>query len=381
MRLSREVEGVTESPLIVIGTLAESMPGAIKLCYGESDTPTPEFISRAAYDAALAGHTFYTNTAGYTELREAIAHKVHELHGAEYRPTEVMVTVGATMAVFIAVRASLGSGDNAVVITPAYSTFVNAVVLSGAEAREVPLARDASGFHLDLDRVRAAIDGRTRMLIVNSPSNPTGWIISDDERRALYELAIEHDLTILADEVYERLIFGKEKVARSFATLVDKDRVIVVNSFSKTYNMTGWRLGWLQASERLVRAMASGAEFITSNATSIAQQAGIIALRDGEAYVAEYREHLAKRRDQVVAALSAMPGLSLNAPGGAFFAFPRVDALTDSAAFAETTLRKTGVALTPGSAFGAGGEGHVRLCFAASEATLAEALKRLSSLT
>jgi aspartate/methionine/tyrosine aminotransferase len=144
--------------------------------------PTPEFISRAAYDAARAGHTFYTNTAGYGELREAIARKVHELHAIEYRPSEVMVTVGATMGVFIAVRASVGPGDNVVVITPTYSTFVNAVILSGAQPRQVPLARDASGFHLDLDRVRAAIDSRTRMLIANSPSNPTGWIISDAER-------------------------------------------------------------------------------------------------------------------------------------------------------------------------------------------------------
>jgi aspartate/methionine/tyrosine aminotransferase len=184
---------------------------------------------------------------------------------------------------------------------------------------------------------------------------------------------------ILADEVYERLIFGDDPVARSFAKLGDKERVVVVNSFSKTYNMTGWRLGWVQASERTVRAMASGAEFITSNATSIAQRAGITALRDGDEYVARLRDHLTQRRDQVMTALGAMPGLSLVAPSGAFFAFARVEGLTDSASFAETLLRESGVAVTPGSAFGEGGEGHFRLCFAASEGTIAEALDRIGT--
>jgi aspartate/methionine/tyrosine aminotransferase len=377
MRYSREILGVTESPLVKIGTLAESMPGSIKLCYGESDMPTPEWISRAAYDAALAGHTFYTHPAGYGELRQAIADKIRAIHRVEYRPSEITVTVGATMGVFNVIRALLGEGDNAIVISPAYSLFVNAIVLSGGEPRPVALARDSTGYALDVDAIRSTIDSRTRLICVNSPSNPTGWTITADEQRALYELAVERDLAIISDEVYDRLSFG-QPIARSFANVADdKDRIVVVNSFSKTYNMTGWRLGWVQASERTIKLMSSGAEFVTSSAAAMIQQAGIVALRDGEAYVQELRAYYTARRAQVMSALKEAPRLTLDEPQGAFYAFAAVDGVTDSAAFALDLLNATGVAVAPGSAFGAAGEGHVRICFAANETVLAEALGRI----
>jgi aspartate/methionine/tyrosine aminotransferase len=377
MRFTSTVLGVTESPLVQIATLAESMPGAIKLCYGESDLPTPAFISRASYEATLAGHTFYTNTAGYPELRAAIAQKVHELHGLTYSPGEILCTVGATMAIYIAIRTCVGPGDNALIISPTYAIFHNVVKLSGGEPRAVPLASTGAGFVLDLDRVRASIDSRTRMIVVNSPSNPTGWIISAAEQRALYELALEHDLVLLSDEVYERLAFDVD-VAPSFARIADdKEHIVVVNSFSKTYNMTGWRLGWAQANEQMVKAMSSAAEFITSNPAAMVQQAGIVALCDGEAYVAELRAAYRRRRDHVVRALCDVPGMSLAVPRGGFYAFPRVDGLTNSAQLALDLLRETGVAVAPGSAFGQAGEGHIRLCFAASEEVLGMALERV----
>jgi aspartate/methionine/tyrosine aminotransferase len=215
------------------------------------------------------------------------------------------------------------------------------------------------------------------MLIVNSPSNPTGWMLTTDEQRALYELAARHDLVILSDEVYERLVF-RDHIAPSFARIApNDDRLIVVNSFSKTYSMTGWRLGWAQASERTIRVLYSAAEFMTSNPAAMVQQAGIVALREGEAYVRAIREHLAARRAQVMTALADLPGVWLMEPAGAFYAFPRISGADDSAALATTLLRKTGVALAPGSAFGDGGEGHLRLCFAASERTLTDALSRI----
>ncbi|HTE46182.1 MAG TPA: pyridoxal phosphate-dependent aminotransferase [Gemmatimonadaceae bacterium] len=376
MHFRPEVVNVAESPLVQIATAAEQMPGSIKLCYGESDIPTPEFICRAAADALRAGHTFYTHTAGYPELREAIAAKVGELHGVTCRPSQVMATVGASMAIFTAIRACVGPGDNAVIISPAYAIFSNAVVLAGAEPRNVPLARDGSRFRLDMDRVKRAIDGGTRMLIVNSPSNPTGWVSTVEEQRMLAELAERHDLMILSDEVYERLVFD-QPIAPSFARISDvRDRLIVVNSFSKTYNMTGWRLGWAQASEPTIRLMYKAAEFMTSNASAMVQQAGIVALRDGEAYVRELREDYARRRTLVVDALSSIPRVSLSDPQGAFYAFFKIDGLTDSAAFAGDILRECGVALAPGAGFGEGGEGYIRLCFAASESTLSNALAR-----
>jgi aspartate/methionine/tyrosine aminotransferase len=247
------------------------------------------------------------------------------------------------------------------------------VIIAGGEPRRVPLARRGRRFELDLDRVRAAIDRGTRLLIVNSPCNPTGWVMSAADQQSLYEIAEQNDLVILADEVYERLVFAGT-IAPSFARVAeDRDRVIVVNSFS----MTGWRLGWAQSGERTIRLMYQAAEFMTSNPAAMIQQAGIVALRDGEPYVRELRRHYAARRDQVIDALSDVPGLSLPDPEGAFYAFPQVDGLADSAQFVVDLLRDTGVALAPGAGFGPSGEGHVRLCFAATEATLTTALSRI----
>src|SRR6185436_10570743 len=248
--------------MVQIATIAESMPGSLKLCYGESDLPTPAFICDAASDAMRAGHTFYTHTAGYTELREAIAAKIFELHQVRYDTPEVMATTGGTTAIYAAIRAFIGRGDNAVIVSPAYAIFSNAVIMSGGEPRPASLALAGNRFVLDLDRIRQAIDGNTRMLIVNSPSNPTGWVIHQDEQRALAEIAERHDLVILADEVYERLIYSESSIAPSFARAeADRNRLIVINSFSKTYNMTGWRLGWAQSSEQTIKAMYRAVEF------------------------------------------------------------------------------------------------------------------------
>jgi aspartate/methionine/tyrosine aminotransferase len=376
MHFRPEIASVPESPLVQIATVAEGMVGAIKLCYGESDLPTPEFICRAAHEAATGGHTFYTHTAGYLELRETIAAKIHALHGVTYRASEIMSTVGASMAIYLAIRTWVGPGDNAVIVTPAYGIFANVVRMCGGEVRAVPLARSGNRFVLDVDRLGRAIDERTRMVIVNSPSNPTGWLATVDEQDLLCQLAERHDIVLLADEVYDRLAFD-EPVAPSFARCAqDRDHIVVVNSFSKTFNMTGWRLGWAQASESTIRVMTSAAEFMTSNATAMVQQAGIVALRDGDAYVRDLRRHYGERRTQVMRELATVPGVTLVEPQGAFYAFMRVDDLADSAAFTMKLLREAGLALAPGSAFGEAGEGYVRMCFAATEETLTRALDR-----
>ena len=372
-----ELSAVVESSLVQIATAAEAMPGSIKLCYGESDMPTADFICRAADEAARAGHTFYTHTAGTPELREGIAVKIRELQGVSYRPSEVMATVGGTMAIHVALRALVGPGDNAVIVSPAYAIYVNSVAMSGGEPRQVPLAINGARFSLDLDRLERAIDANTRVLIVNSPSNPTGWMMSDDEQRALAAIAARHGVVVLSDEVYERLTYDTT-IAPSMARWIDdKDHLIVVNSFSKTYNMTGWRLGWAQASESIIRTLYKAAEFITSNPTSMVQQAGIVALRDGEPYVRDLRAHYAARRAQVMAALRPLPGVTLPEPMGAFYAFPHLAGVIDSTMFAADLLRTTGLAIAPGAAFGPSGEGSIRLCFAASEKTITEALGRL----
>ena len=361
------------------------MPGSIKLCYGESDMPTPAVICEAADAAIKAGHTFYTHTAGYRELREAIAGKIHELHGVSYRASEIMSAVGASMAIYAAIRAFVSRGDNAVIVSPAYAIFSNGVTMAGGEPRPVALVRDGRVFRLDLERVRAAIDRNTRLIIISSPSNPTGWMISVEEQRAVLELAAQHDLVILADEVYERLVYGDKpeglspQVAPSFARVAgNRDRLIVVNSFSKTYNMTGWRLGWAQGSEDTIATMYRAVEFMTSNAAAMVQQAGIVALRDGEPSIRQLLAHYAARRAQVVAAMAKLPGVTLPEPAGSFFAFPQIEGLTDSTAFTAALLQQTGLALAPGAAFGSDGEGYIRVCFAATEATVTAALEKFS---
>ena len=364
--------------MVQIATIAESMPGSLKLCYGESDLPTPAFICDAATRAMRDGHTFYTHTAGCRELREAIASKIFELHQVRYDVSEIMATVGGTMAIYAAIRALVGRGDNAVIVSPAYAIFANAVIMSGGRPAPVSLARQGDRFVLDLDRVRSAIDGNTKLIIVNSPSNPTGWVISEDEQRALAEIADRHNVVILADEVYERLVYDGRSIAPSFARVVaDRDRLIVVNSFSKTYNMTGWRLGWAQSGERTIKAICKAVEFMTSNPAAMVQQAGIVALNDGERHIAELRNHYRRRRDQVSAALLDLPGVSLPEPQGAFYAFPQFCDITDSTAFTAALVRDTGVALAPGVGFGGDGEGYIRVCFASTEATIADAMTRL----
>jgi aspartate/methionine/tyrosine aminotransferase len=376
MKFRPEVVDVQESPMIQIAALAETIPDVIQLCYGESDTPTPEFICRAAYEASLAGHTGYTHTAGSRDFREAIAAKFLELQGVECRASQVVGTVGASAAIFVAARTCVGPGDNAIVIAPTYAIFATNVAMSGGEPRLVPLIRDGDRFRLDMDRLRSAIDSKTRMLIVNSPSNPTGWVISADEQKALVDLARRHDLVILSDEVYERLSFV-EPVARSIARFDPKmEHVLVVNSLSKTYNMTGWRLGWAIGNEKLIGLITKAAEFITSNAPTPTQQAAIVALRDGEPYVRQIREAYKARRDLVMRELGSIPGVSLPIPDGAFYAFPRIDGLRDSTALARTLVSEARVAMTPGVAFGPSGEGYIRLCFAASEKVLGTALER-----
>jgi len=376
MQFRPEVLNVKESPLVRIATVAEHRPDSHKLCYGESDMPTPEFICRASYEASLAGHTFYTYPGGCVELREAIREKFQALQGVEYDTDEVVCTVGAGMAIFLAVRALVGPGDNAIVICPAYSIFTSAITMSGGETRPVPLLREGDRFCLDLDRVRSAVDSRTRMLIINSPSNPTGWVISREEQEAIWLLATEHNFMILSDEIYDRLVFDGP-VAPSFARVAtDRDHLIVVNGFSKSYTMTGWRLGYGLAGERLIALMTKAGEFMTSSPPAMVQQAGIVALRDGEDYVGQIRGLYSERRNLVMERLRGVPQVSLPPPDGGFYAFIEVEGLRDSLAFAERLVNETGVALAPGSAFGQGGEGYLRLCFASSEEILKSALAR-----
>ena len=379
MRFSKQALGARDSLIRQMSIVAERVENPYKLYFGESDMATPEFICRAAYDAMRDGHTFYTATSGYEDLREAIAAKFHEVHGVEYRSSEIVCTAGAVMAIFLTIRSLLDPGDNVVIIEPTWPVFASIVTLFGGEARTVPLLHSGDRFILDVDRVRSEIDERTRMLIVNSPGNPTGWVIATEEQEALWTMALEHDFVIMADEVYDRIVFDRPS-APSFARIAtDREHLVVINSFSKTYNMTGWRLGYALASEELVELISKLEEFVVSNPPAMAQRAGIVALREGEAYVNEIRKEYAKRRTVAVEGLRAIPKVTLREPVGGFYAFPKLEGLQDSLSFAQKLLVEARVGIAPGIAFGESGEGHVRMCFAASEDVLIPALDKFKT--
>ena len=374
MRLSRQAVGAKDSLIRQMSLVADQVDNPYKLYFGESDMATPEFICRAAYEALQAGHTFYTPTPGVDELREAIAAKFKEVHNVEYSPAQVVCAAGAVNVIFLTIRSLIDPGDNVVIIEPTWPVFASITTLMGAEARTVPLATSGGEFVLDLDRLRAAIDSRTRMMIINSPGNPTGWMIRREEQEAVWEMALEHDFVILSDEVYDRIVFD-QAVAPTFAAVAtDTEHLVVVNSFSKTYNMTGWRLGYALASEELVNLIAKLEEFVISNSPAMAQQAGITALRDGESYVQEIREKYTTRRQVAIEGLQAIPQVSLPIPAGGFYAFPKLEGLHDSFGFAKKLLLEARVGMAPGIAFGESGEGYMRMCFAASEEVLVPAL-------
>ena len=300
-----------------------------------------------------------------------------ETQGVQYQPNEVVCTVGAGMAIFLAIRATIGAGDNAIIVSPAFSVFASTVTVFGGEVREVPLVREGSEFRLELDRVRSAIDKRTRLLVVNSPSNPTGWVINRAEQEALWELALEHDFVIMSDEVYDRIVFDSE-IAPSFARIAtDRDHLLVVNSFSKTYNMTGWRLGYALGAERLIKLMTKVEEFIISSPPAMVQKAGIVALRQGEPFIRELRAQYQRRRSIAMERLARISRFSLPEAHGAFYAFPQVMGIEDSMALAREILQATRVGLAPGVAFGRYGEGYLRISYASSESVLIPALDLL----
>jgi aspartate aminotransferase len=375
--LAGGLAAVSPSRIREIADIAFGMDGVLKLHFGESNRPTPDFIKAAAVRALEEGYTFYTENAGLPGLRQAIASKYHELHGVALDPlSEVLITASGVQALNVAIRCVIDPGDEAIVLTPNWPNATAIVHLYAGKAHEVPLAWDGRRHILDLSAIEAALTPRTRLLVYASPSNPLGWVARPEEQRALLDFCRRRGLWLLADEVYERIYFAGP-AAPSILKLCDRgDAVIVVQSFSKSYCMTGWRLGWLVARRDLIRKAAQLNEFIVSHAPSMVQRAGETALRDGEAFVKAMAADLQRRVRFCYDALRGMPGVTVAPPEGSFYLFPRIAGLTDSFDFACALLRDSRVAVAPGSAFGNGGEGAVRICCAADESVLEPAMER-----
>ncbi len=346
--------------------------------FGEPDEATPEFIRRAGMDSLAAGETFYAHNLGLAELRETLAAYVSRLH----RPTPaeaIAVTSSGVSALMLATQLMVGPGDRVVAVTPLWPNLVEMPRILGAEVKRVPLAFTPEGWRLDLERLLDALTPGTRALYVNSPNNPTGCTIPREAQRALLERCRRHGIWILADDAYERLWFEGEGAAPSFLDLAGpEERVIGANTFSKSWLMTGWRLGWLTVPPALAGDLAKLIEYNTSCAPVFAQRAGVVAVREGEPVIARTRARFRAARDLLVGRLRSLEGVEAALPAGAMYAFFRIAGVTDSLAFCKRLVREHGLGLAPGAAFGPEGEGFVRWCFAASGERLEEGVRRLA---
>jgi aspartate/methionine/tyrosine aminotransferase len=353
------------------------------LYFGESNLPTPAFLKEAAHQAMLDGYTMYTENAGIPSLRRALAQHYERLHGVSLNPeSEIVVTNSGVQALNVGIRCALDPGDEAIVLTPAWPNQSSNVSMCNATPREIPLVLQGGRYVVDFDALEAAVNARTRLLIYTSPSNPSGWVATLVEQQRLLDFARRHGLWLLADEVYERLWYSDSQPLGAPAPSILKlaareDAVLVAQSFSKSYCMTGWRLGWLIARADLAERATQLNEFIISCAPGFVQKAAETALSEGEPSLREMLALYKTNRDFCVDAFRKMAGVTLPSPDGAFYVFPRIDGLTDSFGFCERLLRETRVGLAPGVAFGAGGEGSIRLCYALETEILEEALARI----
>jgi len=378
--LARSVLAVARSRIRELADIAMSMDSVLRLYFGESNVSTPQYIKDAAGRALKEGYTFYTENAGLPSLREAIAEKYNELHGVSPDPVrEIVVTASGVQALNVAIRCVLDPGDEAIVLTPAWPNGSAIVAMCSARPVELPLVLSGGRYEIDFEALASAAGPRTRLLIYTSPSNPLGWVASRSDQERLLAFCRCRGIWLMADEVYERLYYAGN-VAPSILRLCNgNDAVIVVNSFSKAYCMTGWRLGWLISRADHAMKATELNEFIVSHAPSMAQKAAETALRDGEAILREMVERLREGRDFLTAALGQMPGVTLPRADGAFYLFPAIDGITDSFEFCRRLLLEERVGIAPGVAFGAGGEGSVRLCYAADMSVLEPAAERMAA--
>jgi hypothetical protein len=366
-----------------IAEAAMKMDGVLKLYFGESNVPTPDYIKRAASAALAEGFTYYSENAGLPGLRQDLAAYYRRVHGVEVDPrSEIVVTASGVQALNVGIRCLLNPGDEALVLTPIWPNGAAIIRMDNAVPVEVPLPLRGGRYVVDFDALKVALTPRTRLLVYTSPSNPLGWVATEAEQEGLLAFARRHDLWLLADEVYDRLYYAGPALGVPAPSILRKatrdDGLLVAQSFSKTFCMTGWRIGWLIARRDVAEKAAQLNEFIVSHATSFIQRAAQTALVQGEDELGRLLERLKDNRNFCLDALRRMPGVTVPSPDGAFYVFPRIDGLTDSFAFCWKLLQETKVGIAPGVAFGAGGEGSVRICYAAERAILEPAMERLA---
>ena len=388
--ISKMAAAVQPSATLAAGAKARQLKTEGKIVYdfslGEPDFNTPRHICEAGYKAMLDGHTHYTPASGIAELRGAIARWYKKNYGFEFSPEQVIVSNGAKHSLHNALAATVGPGDEVIIPTPYWVSYSDLVQMTGASYVLVPTT-ESSGFKLSPAQLKAAITPRTKLVMINSPSNPTGSVYTRAELEALADVILETKIGVISDEIYEQLIYGDAR-ATCFATLRPglPETTITISGVSKSYAMTGWRMGWCIGPLPVIKAMGNVQSQETSNPSSISQYATIAALDGDQQCVAQMRQEFEARRDLVCSRLRAMPGIRCPIPDGAFYAFFNVESffgktlmgkkITDSTSFCAAALETVHVNLVQGSAFGA--EGYARLSFATSREQINKGLDKLA---
>jgi len=376
-KTSRRVAGLKPSGLRKFFDIIAEMPDVVSLGIGEPDFDTPDVIRRAGIRALEEGYTHYTSNAGMTVLREMLAEHLEARYGVRYDPaSEILFSVGVSEALYLAMTALLDPGDEVLVPTPCFVSYQPEVVLAGGVAVEVPL-RAEDNFQPNVDILAQHVTPRTKAILINYPHNPTGAAAEREAMQALARFAVEHDLIVISDEIYDRLVYGVEHVC--FPALEGaRERTILLGGFSKDYAMTGWRLGYAAAPAALLQPMLRVHQYSIMTAPTPAQVAAMTALKEADADVEAMRQAYDRRRRLIVDGLRTI-GLPTVEPRGAFYAFPDIRHLgIEDEDFAWRLLEEEKVATVPGSAFGEAGRGFIRCSYATSEANIEEALTRIA---
>jgi aspartate/methionine/tyrosine aminotransferase len=365
------------SRIVEVARLAFTTPDVDFLCFGESDQPSPAAAHQAAIRALDDGDTRYPDVRGLPALRDALSGYLSRLHAKPVAESRIQVTASGMTAVSIAMAAVVRAGHRVVVHSPTWPNIANAARLRGAMVEEIDLdAQPDGGFRLDLDRLDTLMAG-ARVFVLNSPGNPTGWTATETELRAIRDIVRRHGAWLIADEVYSRLVYDGRTAAPSMLDIAEPDdRIIVCNSFSKTWVMTGWRLGWLVVPAGAGESIADIVETVHSGVAPFIQRAGVAAIGDSGT-MERFRTHCATGRELASQALAGLNGIRYQPPVGAFYAFLAVDGLHDSLDLAKKLVTRHGVAVAPGVAFGSAGEGWLRVCFAQSAGLMERAMQRL----
>ncbi|GAB4166889.1 MAG: pyridoxal phosphate-dependent aminotransferase [Thalassobaculales bacterium] len=371
------IHAIPETKIAEVANYGRGREGLITLWFGEGDEPTPDLIKEATIASLRRGETFYTWQRGIPELRDALAEYLTALAGRPVAADRITLTNSGMTAIMIALQMICDPGDEVVIVGPVWPNIRSAVAVQGGVVREASLHLSEEGWTLDLDRLFAAVTPRTRAIFVNSPGNPTGWVMDRAQQRALLDFARRRGLWLIADEVYQRLVYDQDSAPSVLEIAEPDDRVLVVNSFSKSWMMTGWRLGWLTHPPALGDTAAKLVQVSTSGLPVFLQRGAVAAVRDGEPIVKALVERCRESRDILFERLGRWPRVTAVPPKGAFYAFVRVAGVDDSVALAKRLIDEAKVAVSPGIAFGEAGEGCLRICFACKPETIRAALDRL----